>query len=322
MHDHGAVNLWFVLARAGHFAACLLLAGVFAFDRLVATTAPMARTEWKGIATRLLLISFPVILLTGMWWLAMVTIEMSELPPKEALTPQVLGEVWNQTHFGAVWKLRLTLWCGAAVAALLWCRLSSLRMEGVRTGKPAPQMHGALLSWLALFLSGGLCASLAWAGHAQMNQWSLASDAIHLTTSAVWPAGLVPLSMMLWQLRRLGHWSAVAILINRFSLVSVVAVLVLIATGVVNSVYLVGSFRGLISSGYGLTLLAKIGLFFFATLLGAANLLYLRPRLSGDAGEAVKGTHSLQLTIAAEIALMAGVIVVVGVLGLLPPAGQ
>ena len=45
MHNHDPANFWYVVTRASHYAACLLLMGVFAFDRFLAAPVLWDATE-------------------------------------------------------------------------------------------------------------------------------------------------------------------------------------------------------------------------------------------------------------------------------------
>jgi copper resistance protein D len=96
----------------------------------------------------------------------------------------------------------------------------------------------------------------------------------------------------------------------------------LAATGLVNSWFLAGSFSNLIEQTYGRWLLVKIILFCFAVSIGAVNLLRLTPRLTlkklqGENSEAA--TAQLQFNVQVELFLGIAVVIVVAVLGILPP---
>jgi hypothetical protein len=68
-----SINGWFAAARGVHLAACMLLLGVWIFDRWIVAsitqqqTSPLAQSS-KGIGRWLLAISLPAALLSGIAW--------------------------------------------------------------------------------------------------------------------------------------------------------------------------------------------------------------------------------------------------------------
>ena len=305
MDDNGTINAILVGARAVHFGACLLIFGVLLLDRLVIIED--ADDDWRGIARWLVLLSLATALLSGAAWFALNAITMSGLAPAEALRPEVLRIVLDQTHFGTLWKLRLVCWLAATVATLI---MLVLRKKTT--------------IWLATAASAALAGSLAWAGHGQtgpMPSLHLAADVIHLLTSGIWPVGLLPFGCLLWRLRRSSQPEArrtIVALTARFSAAAVVCVMLLAASGVVNSWLLVGSWGALGGTFYGKVLLLKIFLFGSMVLIGAVNLIHLRPRLRMH-DLAPSALLRLQRNVWRELLLLTIVLVIVGLLGLLVP---
>jgi copper resistance protein D len=313
---------WFVVVRAIHFGACLVLFGVFVFDRFVtASIGSRDRSEvviyWESRVRLLGFVTLPIALLSGIAWFVLVAMSMSGLPLGQALQPDTVKIVWNQTQFGTVWQFRLAVWLGAAVLITLMY-IFPLR--------PSAQKA---LAWIELLFSGGLLGSLAWAGHGQIGQpgyWHLGADILHLLVAGVWPTGLVPLALLLRAFRHTSdstRWRRMAALIRRFSAVSLGSVILLVLTGWVNSWYLVGSFSNLVQQPYGRWLLLKIALFMLAVAIGAVNLLRLKPRLLADnyaAGATEIAAGQLQLNVLLEISLGVAIVIVVAILGMLPPA--
>jgi putative copper resistance protein D len=144
--------------------------------------------------------------------------------------------------------------------------------------------------------------------------------------AGAWIGGLVPLLLLLLTAARQQNdkiWvSAASHAARRFSNVGMVSVGSLLATGVINSWILVGSFRGLIATDYGLLVLGKIVLFTIMTSIAAVNRLRLTPRLSESSGNTsqVKALNGLTFNVVVEIALGLTVFGVVGALGTLHPA--
>ena len=311
------MTAWFILARAVHLAACLLFFGVLAFDRLVAAPVfaggPLGIADrWQPTLRRLILILPPVIFLSGLAWFALVAMTMSGEP----LQYEILRTVWNRTQFGAVWKVRLLIWFIAAASGLLHYL------------RPRPAGHKAIV-WVG-FLSGGiLLGSLAWAGHGQEDSpWHLFADFLHLLIAGIWPAGLLPFALLLRDLRRTPdppRAGLIAALVRRFSALSLGAVALLSLTGLINSWFLVGSFNNLLGQPYGRWLLAKIILFGLAVSLGAVNLLRLIPRLlrkNAPTQDAESAARGMQFNVGLELWLGTIIVVIVAILGILPPASH
>ena len=307
------MTTWLILARAIHIGACLLYFGVFAFDRFVAMTISanaksMIGDYWQKRIRIFSLVSLPAILLSGIMWFILATVIMSGQP----LQAEILKTVWTRTQFGSVWTIRLVFWFAAAVITILFHFLKS---------NPSFQKK---LFWLQLCLSGALLGSLAWAGHGQeTSTWHLFADVLHLVVAGFWPAGLLPLTLLLNKLRQMNiplRWKVVATLVHRFSTLSLVSVALLVATGFINSWFLAGSFSNLLEQTYGRWLLAKIILFGLAVSIGAVNLLRLKPRLALENAETTAA--QLQFNIRVELFLGVVIVIIVAVLGILPPANH
>lgn len=322
--DNGSfITILFTATRAIHFGVCLLLFGVLAFDRFIARPITLDHhflaTEWNRIIRSLVALASSAALLSGAGWLALNAITMSGYAPGEALRADVFRVVLNETHFGKLWEIRSLLWLGTTLVVT----------AVIRFGRPSSSR--VVLIWLALILSGMLAGSLAWAGHGLTGEPStlhLWADVAHILICGLWPVGLFPLAILLFKLRRWtgpAKWVIVSQLVRRFSAMSLASVALLTLSGLVNSWILVGSISNLFSTSYGKVLLAKIALFCGMVMLGAINLLRLKPHLAidltdGIAAEGEAAARRLQRNIAIEAALAAGVFVLVGLLGLLPPA--
>lgn len=306
------MSIWLVLTRALHFGACLFLFGVFFFDRFTATSVTSAKISgfWQGRVCMISWLLLPLILVSGMAWFALTAMIMSG----QSLDANILKIVWTQTQFGAVWKIRLAF-LAVTVILSFFQRSSGLVRE--------------FAAWVQTLAGACLVGSLAWAGHGQeTSRWHLFADVLHLLAAGIWPAGLLPLFLLLRAARRIAgpeDWLSMSALVNRFSAISLATVSLLTLTGAVNAWFLVGSFSNLVEQPYGRWLLVKLTLFCAALALAAVNLLRLKPRLTAGRGqpEQTKATLAqLQKTVQIELFLGSGIIAVVAVLGILPPAIQ
>ncbi|HET6247143.1 MAG TPA: CopD family protein [Tepidisphaeraceae bacterium] len=309
------------ITRAVHFGACLLLAGVFIFDRCIVGRDEGGRkivaSMWTPIARALVLLALPAALLSGVGWLILVAMDMNDVPFAQAIHPDVLKLVLQQSQFGLLWQFRAMAWlatCIAAVAAIAMKRGTFFQ---------------GLYSWAAVLAGAVLSASIARAGHGgEGTRLHQAADMTHLLVGSAWPIGLLPLGLLLWRFHKspvLSNWTALVPLVRRFSVMSCACVLLLAASGIVNAWPLVGRLSNLVNTAYGRTLTVKVSLFALMVILGAINLLYLSPRLSPDYRSSSESTRQaafkrLRKNVWLEIILGTGVLLAAGLLGTLMPA--
>jgi copper resistance protein D len=211
-----------------------------------------------------------------------------------------------------VWKIRLTF---LIVTAVLSC-----------FQKSAAQVRD-FANWVQFLAIGCLLGSLAWAGHGQEGtRWHLLADVAHLLAAGVWPAGLLPLLLLLRNARKVAQpkeWPFMSDLVSRFSAVSLLTVLLLAVAGRMNAMYLVGGFSNLVGEPYGRWLLAKIVFFSVAVVIASVNLFRLNPRLISERFEPEKAMATaarFQTNLQFEVVMGSGIVAVVAVLGTLPAA--
>jgi len=178
-----------------------------------------------------------------------------------------------------------------------------------------------------LILSLLLLVSLGSVGHAlegegptklvhQINQM------VHLLAAGLWLGGLVPLAWLLVRARSPSGaaWISVARdVVPRFSQMGYVAVALLAATGVINTLLLVGSIEGLADTPYGRLLSLKILLFVAMVAAALFNRFRVLPRVRREA-QAGASFAALTRSVFFEQALGLAVLAVVSVLGTWPPA--
>jgi putative copper resistance protein D len=176
-----------------------------------------------------------------------------------------------------------------------------------------------------------LLASLAGTGHAQIEEgWMsvvhVASDAAHLLAAGAWLGGLVPLGFILldYSMRDGEPIVDVDRILLRFSSMGYFAVATLIASGLVNCCFLVGSVSSLLTTPYGQILLGKIALFAAMLALAAANRFWLVPRMidtrAGRSGEQAVWLGRLRNHVLGEQFLGLMILLAVSVLGAMRPA--
>ena len=303
--------------RVAHFAATIIAAGAVIFDVTIAapafaTAAGMLDPEIRRLRARwswLVSASLAVAAASGAIWLALLAGDIYAAPIAEVWRDGGVWTVVSQTRFGQVSLVRL------AAAVLLAVSLPMLGRSADRS----------LWDASAVVLAIAVLIGPAWTGHAGATpgvagEFPLAADALHLLAAGAWLGGLPPLAMLLaaaWRGKE-PHWASVTVIaVQRFSLLGVISVSMLLASGVANSWYEVGTLNNLFATSYGQLVLIKIGL--FAAMLGLAsiNRFYLTPRL------AIAGTiRRLYHTSLAETGLGFAAVVVVGFLGVMAPASH
>jgi len=277
-----------------------------------ATAAGILDPEIRRLRARwswLVWASLAVVAASGAIWLVLLAGDIYAAPIAEVWRDGGVWTVAGETRFGQVSLARLI------AAALLAASLPMLKRTAGRS------LWGAG----AVVLATAVLIGPAWTGHAGATpgvagEFPLAADALHLLAAGAWLGGLPPLAVLLAAASRgkEPRWATVtAIVVQRFSLLGVISVATLLASGIANSWYEVGTLNNLFATSYGQLVLIKIGLFAAMIGLASINRFYLTPRL------ATAGTvRRLYHTSLAEAGLGFAAVVVVGFLGAMAPASH
>ena len=303
-----------IVARLLHYVAVTTLAGasffpLYAYRRASGPRPKSLDHNLQG----LLFIAANVALFSGILWFVFAVANMSGAL-EGVLDREMLSTVLGDTSFGKVWIARLVLTIG--IIFVIWNRFDF--KGGPRTSVIVPVLATALL------------ISLAGVGHSQVEEGisgalHIVFDAAHLLAAGAWLGGLIPLVLILSADRGEREVSLAAGLddvLMRFSGMGYVAVATLVATGLVNSWYLVGNVSALPTTQYGQLLLAKLVLFAGMISLAAINRFWLVPSMSkanADGGGSIwKGR--LRAHVIGEQALGLLILTIVSVLGTIRPA--
>jgi putative copper resistance protein D len=235
---------------------------------------------------------------------------IADLAFGEAMRSGAMLVVVNETQFGLVSEIR------GGLAVLLAACLVLNRV--------------AFAQWVGLAAGLALVAAIAWTGHAgatlgALGNLHLAADGLHLVAASAWTGGLAGLCVLFAVGRRrpLHGWRSQQLdAVGRFSILGMISVAVLIASGTVNTWILVGSVRALLVTDYGRLLLLKIAAFVVMVGFAAVNRFALTPQLAGGAkrGAEPNAFAALKRNTLIEIALGLAIFAIVGVLGTLHPA--
>ncbi|MFA7296735.1 MAG: copper resistance protein CopC [Dehalococcoidia bacterium] len=231
------------------------------------------------------------------------------------LAPADVIDVVRYTGWGQFWLARVLLALLAVVAPLLARRLPRASEAWLTEVVPFLATLAAL-STFSLSSHGAATADLAFPG--------ALTDYVHLLAAAVWVGGLLALLPTLVLLRRLlpadDRRPLLASIAERFTTIAAPAVGVVLLTGVYSGWLQLRSFEA-VTTPYGLALAAKTTLVGVLLLLGAANLLWVRPLLA-RAERAAAASAWLHRFVAAEVAAAILVMLAVGLITSLEPARQ
>jgi len=252
------VGIAFWAIRFAAFVGLVLLVGI----------PTVILLAWRaGGATRrigrLVWASWVVLMLCTVSGIAVQGVYAAALPVTDVFRSSLFDEVLH-TRFGEVEVLRVILL--VAFLPVLRGIRGRLRATGRWSSWWVP--YGAIVG-VGLLLTPGL------AGHASTEgsvPFAMALDGLHLSAAAVWCGGLAVLGAVLAPgLRPEERPDDIVRVASTFSAYAFSAVLVIVATGTVQSVRQVGSVYALFNTVYGRTLLVKIGLVVMLIVLGAVS---------------------------------------------------
>jgi copper transport protein len=304
----------FVVAKALGLLGGCLLAGALMFRLWVSPRLPQpaARATARHGAV-LALAALAVVFLAG----------LLELLAQAADLNSGLDDVLA-TRWGERWLLRNACYAVALAAAPALLLRPAL-----------PASRGRAFAAAGLLATAGAFVAVSSTSHAAAGEgafWATLTDFVHLFAASVWLGMLALLALLFaWAGRRLPppeRHAALSTALQRFSVVAVVSVALLLATGTLSAVIEVGRPADLVDTAYGRALLLKLLLLLPLLAIGAYNAYVLRPRYaeqpplpsSGDRATSPVPERRLLRTIALELAVACLVLAVVAVLVQLTPA--
>ncbi len=245
-----------------------------------------------------------------------------------ALAPETVQEIL-ETRFGTVWGLGALAWValGGIVAARL-PRLGVMRPASVGATGLAPKWPAT--TFVLLLPLAWLAAVPGLGGHASVQDpaWLLLpANIAHVVAMGAWLGGIAVLVLALRAATSaLGGGDRTRLLaasVSRFSTLAGVAIAVILATGITQSIVHLDSFGNLLDTAFGRAILVKAVLFVVIVALGFVNRQRHLPRLRAAAeAEADPGGTGVALrrTLRAELAIGAAVIAVTAALSSYPPS--
>ena len=301
-----------ILIRFALYADLMVLAGMtaFSFHALSAKERVSNILPLKWPAFSLAALGF---MLSGFGMLVLVA-QMTGSSVR-TVDLEVLREIASESGIGTAWLVRMASMAIAVVAALAINRSSAARY--------------VLLSSVSLAI-----ATLVWTGHAGATEGWVGtahrlSDMLHMLASAVWIGGIAGFAWLLFRpvtAQSGAHLAVAHRALDRFSQVGTIAVAVIVATGIVNCLAVVGfpHFTRLPLTDYGKLLIVKLLLFAAMLALAALNRWRLTPALgvavhNDNPASALAG---LRRSLLAEGSAALAILAVVAWLGTLEPLGM
>jgi len=268
-------------ARALSYAALLLAAGVPLYMLTVGRAATDGRRILPAVAAAAL------VAFAASAWAMLESVASMLAVPVSAVDRATLQTILAETPLGMVFAIR--------GAALLLAAFAAMRRK----------------CGLAAIAASIALATNAWTGHAGATEGGFGtlhrlSDVVHLLAAAMWLGALVIF---------LGDRDALVRNLAGFAATGTILVLLLLVTGIFNMIAIAG-WPPALTGGWGLVLIAKLGL--FAAMLGfaALNRWRLVPALAAASPGA---DRALRRSLGAEAAAGLAVLLLVALLGTLSP---
>ncbi|MDQ3986189.1 MAG: CopD family protein [Actinomycetota bacterium] len=248
----------------------------------------------------------------------LVLAEAGGVEPSRAEMDAMFASSFGQWHL-----LRVPL--SVAIAMALWGRVRLWGLAGVGDAAPRPPLRW-WMGWALLALA--LLATISMSGHAtgQDQPWySVTNDVVHLAAGATWMSGIILLTFVLPSAWRGANpeqkLSLLAPAVNRFAPVALVSILIVAATGVLNSFLRLEAPGDLVHSDYGRVLGLKLCGFVCIVALGTINHFVLRARLlaARRRRQPTRAQNVLRRSVALEAALAVVILGLTSVLVALPP---
>lgn len=284
------------VCRFLHDSAAMMLWGAFAY--VWAFVPPPLSHHIAGRLAAFRLVAVALVTVTTIMALPVQTAMIGDGWP-DALDRQMLSDVISATSVGKAWVDQT-----AAALCLIGAQTVPSALRPAATAVTAGLVLAALASGGHALIQGG--------GPGIAHQ---ANDIVHVLSAGAWVGALLPLLLILSRFDRSPFQREAVTSLRRFSVAGNVAVALAIASGIANTLFIVGwPFDW--STPYRLMLTAKIAVVLLMAIMAVANRYWFAPRIGRTDGSAVRAIGRGTLT---EIALGLIAILLVAVFGPLDP---
>lgn len=265
------------VARAVDSLASFLVFGTLL---ALATIVPKHAEAPTGLLRRLLLAGLAAKLATGFIWLPLQAIQMAG-PDRQTGFFSLAKTVALETTFGQALFYKTVL---VVLAVLI-----------------AGSLHSRLRVFFGLLVAAAALTLQTRLGHAAAQSTVLLTPviALHVLAAGAWIGSLPALAILVSHLEpRQANQTA-----GRFSIIGIVAVLILIETSVMQSILLIGGFGGWFGTPYGQLAILKVLGLILLLVLATVNRFLLTPQL-------INGGRALVTSVAIETAIGVAVVFV------------
>jgi copper transport protein len=311
-----ATSLDVLIARWAMFLTVMTSIGLFVFRFLIAR--PMVVRD-RGTGLRNV---SRALVITSILGLVAIPIYLDFATAIDSLHSVVdvttLVPLFRVTAFGRAYVDMLICFGLFCVAA--WVSLWVDRPDrATRSVVEVVSVTGALVAAAAVLLIPGV------AGHAAQTSprgISVALDWLHLVTGSVWIGGLIGLLVLWFSLMGAARVSGLSTVVPRFSRIALVSVTLLLGTGTWATINHMPALNALWLTGYGVTILVKVGLLLAAMGLASFNLWRSKPQLvAARAAPEVPtpATKLLRRMVSGEAVIVAAAIFAAALLSSLAP---
>lgn len=249
----------YIFFRFAHFMAVMLLFGISLFTALLSP---------KRLSLKVARELYPIQYVST-WFSALTALSML------AIQAGQLGSGWNDTIQLTLWWATLGTTFGQAWGWHLffaWIMLLALYLPGLK--RPQVFLLGSSL----------LLVSMAFTGHAVMHDGMLGmvhrvNHVLHLLAAGYWFGSLLPLLFYLRYLTQPQWRSDAIITLIDFSFWGHVAVILVVITGMINSLVILGHWPIEVGSFYQRLLMAKIALVILMVSVALTNRYVIVPAM-------------------------------------------
>ena len=305
-----------LLARWAMFLTVMTAIGMFVLRMLIARPL-VRRVEQTNLRT--LSLAFVATSVLGLIALPVYLEESTAVDSLRSFWAfGALVPLWRSTAFGAGYlkmELCFALFCLAAWVAL-W---ADRPREERRTIAALLALTGALLAAAAVLVLPGA------AGHAAQTSprgLTVFLDWVHLVSGSIWLGGLVGLLILWRSLPVARRVAGLIVAVPRFSNVAFVTVVLLLGSGIGETIVHLPVLAALWQTSYGKVILIKIALLAATLPLAGINLLRTKPRLVAAGNQASLGSgpaSMLRSLVGGEATLIAGAVFAAALLSSLAP---
>ena len=305
------MRLFLLAALWVHLASSVLLTGAFFMLLLAGVPRGPTARRWDTrvvVWSRLLVL---VVIGSGIVWLLLRTAGF-ENRPQAALEPRAVWHAVLDTRPGLVWLARHGLL--VVLGAFLAMRADVAERRNWIVARGEALALAALA--LALMIGSSHAAAIT-----PGTALAVAIDATHLLGTGVWVGALVPLALLLRAANPDAGADARPYAVRaarRFSGAALIAMLLLMASGVMNALVQIESIAALAGTAHGRLLLAKLAVLVPILGLAIVNRTRILPALSGSGGR--PPMHRLAAFVGGEAVLALVLLALAAAMTLTTPA--